>query len=160
MLLFCTYKSDCYLQDETEAENMALLERVNAAGKIYMIGSEFHGDEEREPVTTTAPEQMPPQCGVEWTRLPLEHSGSTGHARRNWRFYLRFAVCHENACSADADFAFRAIVDALESKPLPSPSRPPSTSSPDAAAPGVSTTSAGLPSAESLCAKLLSAFKS
>ena len=158
VVLHC--KSDCYLQDKIDAENMALVERVNAAGRIYMIESEFHGDEEREPVATTAPEQMPPQCGVELTRLPLEHSGSTGHACRNWRFYLRSAVCHENACTDDADLAIRAIVDALESEPLLPPSRPPSTSSPDAAAPGMSVTSAGLPSAESLCEKLLSVFKS
>ena len=97
---------------------------------------------------------------LEWTRLPQEHSGSTRHARRNWRFYLRFAVCHENACADDADFAFGTIVDSLETEPLPPPSRPPSTSSHDAAAPGVSAISAGLPSAERLCEKLLSAFKS
>ena len=147
----------------TDAENMALLERVNAAGRIYIIGSEFHGDDEtREPVATTPPEQMPPQCGVQLTRLPLEHSDSTGHAQhRNWRFYLRFAVCHESACAADADFAFRAIVDALGSEPLPQPSRPPSTSSPDAGAvPGVSANSSELPSAERLCERLFDEPKS
>ena len=68
----------------TEAENMALLERVNAAGRIYIIGSELHSDDEtREPVATPPPEKMPPQCGVQLMRLPLEHSDSTGHAQQH-----------------------------------------------------------------------------
>ena len=86
----------------TDAENMTLFERVDAAGRIYMIGSELHGDDKtRELVATTVPEQMPLQCGraCRWNT-----SDSSGHAHRNWSFYLRFAVCHENA--------FGAIVDA------------------------------------------------
>lgn len=103
-----------------DAENKALLECVNAEGKIYMIGSEFHGDdEEHEDVANGMDEQVPapPQCGIEWTRLPLEMPPGSAHVRREWSFYMRFAVCHENACDADADFAFRAILDALESGP-------------------------------------------
>ena len=93
---------------------------------------------------------MPPQCGIKCAcRWKL---GSAGHAHRNWRF----DVCNENACAADANYAFDAIVDTLESEPLLTPPRPPSTSSPD----GVSAISAELQSAENLCVKLLSAFKS
>ena len=59
---------------------------LDASGKIYMIKSEFHGDdEEREPVATWDAEQMPPQCNVEWTRMPLETRAALD---RNWRFYL------------------------------------------------------------------------
>ena len=73
---------------------MALLERVNTAGRIYdicMIRSAT--TKKSASVATKAPEQMPPQFGVKWTCLPLEHllehSDSTRHAHRNWRFYLR-----------------------------------------------------------------------
>ena len=86
---------------------MQRLSLLDAAGKIYMIGIEFHGDdEEREPVSTWDAKQ---QCGVEWTRLPLETRAALD---RNWHFYLRFTVWHEHAC-ADADYAFGVIVDAL-----------------------------------------------
>ena len=46
---------------------------LDASSRIYMIGSELHGDDEEcEPVATWDAEQMPPQCNVEWTRMPLE----------------------------------------------------------------------------------------
>ena len=45
----CT-ANDCCLQNKTDAETKILLD---AAGKIYMIEHELHGDdEEREPVAT------------------------------------------------------------------------------------------------------------
>ena len=51
-----------------------------------MIKSEFHGDDEkRESVATWDTEQMPPQCNVEWTRMPLETWAALD---RNWRLYL------------------------------------------------------------------------
>ena len=34
---------------------------------------------------------------------------------------MRFAVCHENACAADADYAFGAIVDAIRAHAAVSP---------------------------------------
>ena len=59
---------------------------LDAANKIYIIENELHGDEEeREHVTTWDAEQMPPQCNVEWTRMPLETRAAM---ERNWRFYL------------------------------------------------------------------------
>ena len=143
-------KSDCYLQDKTDAENMALLERVTSAAKIYMIGSEFHGDLKSEPVATTAPEQIPPQCGVEWTRLALEHSRSTGHAQELALLPALRRVPRERVRRRRRLRVPRHCVRARVRAAAAAVS-PPSTSSPDAAAPVLSATFAGLLSAESLC---------
>ena len=93
---------------------------MRAAGKIYINGSEYYGNRNAQQKET---DQMQSQSGVEWTRLPLEYSGA--QMSRKWHFYLRFVVCHENACVADADYAFRAIVEAFESEAGPTSSPPP-----------------------------------
>ena len=105
-----------------------------------MIKSEFHGDdEEREPVATWDAEQMPPQCGVEWTRLPLDTLAALD---RNWRFYPPFVICNENTCAADAYYVFNSILDALRT----------AAAAVSAAIDVSAATSAELQSAENLCA--------
>ena len=118
-------KSDCCLQNKTDAETMSLLD---PAGKIYMIGCELHGDEkDREPVATWTALQNPPQTVVEWTRLPLKTWAALDN---NWRFYSISASPCATRTRAPSTQTTRLLLLWTRSEPMLLLSRPPSTCHP------------------------------